>query len=181
MPEKTVIRLALIKVNKNLCQQLDSTRSLWKHAKHSSWLSKDTKQKTLLSIRSFVGKQTKKVKERRLFHQNLSHSMEQIRLSKLSTSALCLYAQKAFCYVCAKNSRIGSNSTKQQKNTFFHQDVFKIQVNVVIFQQDMSKINCLLVELSKGQDILSRSSHICNPQFFSWVKCMQMVDYNFFF
>ena len=132
MPEKTVIRLALIKVNKNLCQQLDSTRSLWKHAKHSSWLSKDTKQKTLLSIRSFVGKQTKKkVKERRLFHQNLSHSMEQIRLSKLSTSALCLYAQKAFCYVCAKNSRIGSNSTKQQKNTFFHQDMFKIQVNVV--------------------------------------------------
>ena len=68
----------------------------------------------------------KKVKERRLFHQNLSHSMEQIRLSKLSTSALCLYAQKAFCYVCAKNSRIGSNSTKQQKNTFLHKDMLKI-------------------------------------------------------
>ena len=53
--------------------------------------------------------------------------------------------------------------------------------NVVIFQQDVSKINCLLVQLSKGQDILSRSSHICNPQFFSWVKCMQMVDYDFYF
>ena len=71
---------------------------------HSSWLSKDTKQKTLLSIRSFVGKQTKK--GQRLFHQNLSHSMEQITLH--TTLALCLYAQKAFCYVCAKNSRIGS-------------------------------------------------------------------------
>ena len=67
--------------------------------------------------------------------------MEQIRLSKLSTSALCLYAQKAFCYVCAKNSRIGSNSTKQQKNTFFHQDMFKIQVNVVIFQQETLQLS----------------------------------------
>ena len=114
---------------------------------HSSWLSKDTKQKTLLSIRSFVGKQTKKVKERRLFHQNLSHSMEQIRLSKLSTSALCLYAQKAFCYVCAKNSRIGSNSTKQQKNTFFHQDMFKICIGKCCHfsARDTTVIYCYLL------------------------------------